>query len=58
MDCKPHTFNGSDVAVGLLRWIEKVESVFVMCLYPDADREKFTARTLEGLALTWWNAQV
>jgi hypothetical protein len=31
LDCKPHTFNGTDGAVSLLRWIEKVESVFAMC---------------------------
>jgi hypothetical protein len=58
LDCKPHTFNGIDGAVRLLRWIEKVEPVFVMCRCPDTDRVKFTAGTLEGSALTWWNAKV
>jgi hypothetical protein len=58
LDCKPHTFNGTDGAVSLLRWIEKAESVFVICRCPNANRVNFAAGTLEGSALTWWNAQV
>ncbi|KAI3786647.1 hypothetical protein L1987_40484 [Smallanthus sonchifolius] len=58
MDCKPHTFSGAVGAVGLLRWFEKIESVFSMCNCPVADRVKFASGTLEGPALTWWNAQV
>jgi hypothetical protein len=58
LDCKPHTFNGTNGAVSLLRWIEKAEFMFAMCRCPDVDRVKFAAGTLEGLALTWWNAQV
>ncbi|KAI3802031.1 hypothetical protein L1987_30154 [Smallanthus sonchifolius] len=57
MDCKPHTFSGAEGAVGLLRWFEKVESVFAMCNYPLANQVKFASGTLEGPALTWWNAQ-
>ncbi|KAI3774330.1 hypothetical protein L1987_48881 [Smallanthus sonchifolius] len=58
MDCKPHTFSGAEGAVGLLRWFEKVESVIAMCNCPVANQVKFAAGTLEGPALTWWNAQV
>ncbi|KAM0068127.1 putative retrotransposon gag domain-containing protein [Helianthus debilis subsp. tardiflorus] len=58
MDCKPQTFSGTEGAVGLLRWFEKAESVFVMCNCPVGDRVKFAAGTLEDGALTWWNAQV
>ncbi|KAI3797412.1 hypothetical protein L1987_32669 [Smallanthus sonchifolius] len=58
MDCKPHSFSGSEGAVGLLRWFEKVESVIAMCNCPVANQVKFVAGTLEGPALTWWNAQV
>ncbi|KAI3784254.1 hypothetical protein L1987_43349 [Smallanthus sonchifolius] len=58
MDCKPHAFSGAKGAVGLLRWFEKVESVIAMCNCPVANQVKFTAGTLEGPALTWWNAQV
>ncbi|KAI3774094.1 hypothetical protein L1987_48637 [Smallanthus sonchifolius] len=45
-------------AIGLLRWFEKVESVIAMCNCPMANQVKFAAGTLEGPALTWWNAQV
>ncbi|KAI3819432.1 hypothetical protein L1987_13267 [Smallanthus sonchifolius] len=57
MDCKPHAFSGAEGVVGLLRWFEKVESVIAMCNCPMANQVKFAAGTLEGLALTWWNAQ-
>src|ERR1043165_3233254 len=56
MDCKPHNFNGTEGAVGLLRWLEKVESVFSMCSCPAGDRVKYASATLEGQALTWWNS--
>ena len=29
MDCKPHTFGGHEGAVGLLRWFERTESIFL-----------------------------
>ncbi|KAI3821569.1 hypothetical protein L1987_09137 [Smallanthus sonchifolius] len=57
-DYKPHTFSGAEGAVRLLRWFEKVESVIAMCNCPVANQVKFTAGTLEGTVLTWWNAQV
>ncbi|KAJ0514894.1 putative transcription factor interactor and regulator CCHC(Zn) family [Helianthus annuus] len=58
MDCRPSTFNGTEGAVGLLRWFEKLEFVFEMCECPEARRVKYATGTLEGVALTWWNAQV
>ncbi|KAJ0916702.1 putative retrotransposon gag domain-containing protein [Helianthus annuus] len=58
MDCRPTTFSGTEGAVGLLHWFEKLESVFEMCECPEARRVKYATGTLEGLALTWWNAQV
>ena len=42
--------------MGLLRWLEKVESVFVMCNCPAGDRVKYATATFEGPALSWWNA--
>ncbi|KAI3756076.1 hypothetical protein L1987_55889 [Smallanthus sonchifolius] len=45
-------------AVRLLWWFKKVESVIAMCNCPVANQVKFAAETLEGPALTWWNAQV
>ncbi|KAJ0613507.1 putative retrotransposon gag domain-containing protein [Helianthus annuus] len=58
MDCRPSTFSGTEGAVGLLHWFEKLESVFEMCECPEARRVKYATSTLEGIALTWWNAQV
>ncbi|KAM0001773.1 putative retrotransposon gag domain-containing protein [Helianthus debilis subsp. tardiflorus] len=58
MDCRPSTFSGTEGAVGLLRWFEKLKSVFEMCECPEARRVKYATGTLEGIALTWWNAQV
>ncbi|KAJ0724782.1 putative retrotransposon gag domain-containing protein [Helianthus annuus] len=52
------TFSGTEGAVGLLHWFEKLESVFEMCECPEACRVKFATGTLEGAALTWWKAQV
>ena len=48
MDCKPHNFGGSEGAIGLLRWFEKVESCFAMCNCPPADRVKYATATLEN----------
>ncbi|KAI3814996.1 hypothetical protein L1987_14646 [Smallanthus sonchifolius] len=58
MDCKPHIFSGAEGAVGLLRWMEKTESVFAMCNCPQINQVKYASGTLEGPALTWWNSQV
>ncbi|KAM0026190.1 putative transcription factor interactor and regulator CCHC(Zn) family [Helianthus debilis subsp. tardiflorus] len=58
MDCRPSTFSGTEGAMGLLHWFEKLESVFEMCEFPEARRVKYATGTLEGIALTWWNAQV
>ncbi|KAM0048254.1 putative nucleotidyltransferase, Hydrolase [Helianthus debilis subsp. tardiflorus] len=58
MDCRPNTFSGTEGAVGLLHWFEKLESVFEMRECPEARKVKYATGTLEGIALTWWNAQV
>ena len=58
MDCRPSTFSGIEGAVGLLHWFEKLESVFELCECPEARRVKYATGTLEGITLTWWNAQV
>ncbi|KAJ0805097.1 putative retrotransposon gag domain-containing protein [Helianthus annuus] len=58
MDCRPSTFSGTEGAVGLLHWFEKLESVFEMCECPEDRRVKYSTGTLEGAALTWWKAQV
>ncbi|KAD7477374.1 hypothetical protein E3N88_00510 [Mikania micrantha] len=58
LNCHPHKFKGTEGAVGMLRWMEKVESVFAMCDCAEENRVKYATGTLEGPALTWWNTHV
>ncbi|KAJ0935712.1 putative retrotransposon gag domain-containing protein [Helianthus annuus] len=58
LDSKPGRFTGAEGPIGLIRWIEKSESVFAMCNCADGNRVKYAASTLEDGALTGWNAQV
>nr|GEY16951.1 reverse transcriptase domain-containing protein [Tanacetum cinerariifolium] len=52
MNCKPHSFNGTEGVVGLKRWFEKMEQVFEICKCTEDDKVKFDMCTLEGHALT------
>nr|GFC46293.1 putative reverse transcriptase domain-containing protein [Tanacetum cinerariifolium] len=56
MNCKPHSFNGTESVVGLKRWFEKMEQVFEICKCTEDDKVKFAMCT--GHALTWWNENV
>jgi len=58
MDCKPSSYSSENGAIGLIRWIEKTESVFAINNCPEADKVKFASGLLEGQALTWWNLRV
>ncbi|KAD4584205.1 hypothetical protein E3N88_21806 [Mikania micrantha] len=58
LNCHTQKFKGTEGAVGMLRWVEKVESVFAMCECADENRVKYATGTLEGPALTWWNTHV
>nr|GEZ37950.1 hypothetical protein [Tanacetum cinerariifolium] len=58
MNCKPHSFNGTEGVVGLKRWFEKMEQVFEICKCTEDDKVKFAMCTLEGRALTWCNENV
>nr|GEY67343.1 hypothetical protein [Tanacetum cinerariifolium] len=40
------------------RWFEKTESVFGISECAEGKKVKFAAATLQGPALTWWNAKV
>ncbi|GKC78370.1 hypothetical protein Tco_1129144 [Tanacetum coccineum] len=44
ISCQPFYFNGTEGAVGLIRWFERTESV------------TFATGTLTDDALSWWNA--
>ncbi|GJT52521.1 hypothetical protein Tco_0978678 [Tanacetum coccineum] len=58
MNCKPHSFQGTEGVVGLKRWFEKMEQVFEICKCAEDDKVKFVMCTFEGRALTWWNGNV
>ncbi|GJR57781.1 hypothetical protein Tco_1499943 [Tanacetum coccineum] len=52
LNCKTHSFNGTEGFVRLSRWFEKMESVFEISKFAVEDKVKFAACTLEGRALT------
>nr|GEY65754.1 hypothetical protein [Tanacetum cinerariifolium] len=52
--CDPLPFNGTESAVGLYQWFEKLESVFQISECKEKDKVKFAMATLRGRALTWW----
>nr|GEX95185.1 hypothetical protein [Tanacetum cinerariifolium] len=57
MKCNPTVFYGTEEAVELHRWFEKTKSVFGISECAEGKKVKFSAATLQGLALTWWNAK-
>ncbi|GJT15162.1 hypothetical protein Tco_0873868 [Tanacetum coccineum] len=50
-------FRGTEGAVGLTRWFEKLESQFGISNIAEGDRVKFASSTLQDSALTWWNVK-
>ncbi|GJS41264.1 putative reverse transcriptase domain-containing protein [Tanacetum coccineum] len=58
MKCNPITFHGTEGIVELQRWFKKTESVFGISKCVKGKKVKFAAATLQGPALTWWNAKV
>ncbi|GKA06124.1 hypothetical protein Tco_0685244 [Tanacetum coccineum] len=58
MKCDPQPFKGTEGAVGLCQWFEKLESVFRISDCKERDKAKFETATLQGRALTWWNGRI
>ncbi|GKA65829.1 putative reverse transcriptase domain-containing protein [Tanacetum coccineum] len=58
MKCDPQPFKGTEVAMGLCQWFEKLESVFRISDCKARDKVKFATATLQGRALTWWNGRI
>ncbi|XP_024964859.1 uncharacterized protein LOC112505145 [Cynara cardunculus var. scolymus] len=56
--CNPKEFRGTDGAVGLLTWIESMESVLHISKCSETNKVEYAACLLQGRALTWWNALV
>nr|GEY43164.1 hypothetical protein [Tanacetum cinerariifolium] len=58
MKSNPTAFHGTEGAVELLRWFEKTKSIFGISECAEGKKVKFAAATLQGPALTWWNAKI
>nr|GFA70125.1 reverse transcriptase domain-containing protein [Tanacetum cinerariifolium] len=58
MKCHPLNFKGTEGAVGLTRWIEKMESVFNISGCAVENQVKFATCTLLDATLAWWNSQI
>nr|GEV28020.1 hypothetical protein [Tanacetum cinerariifolium] len=56
ISCQPFYFNGTEGAVGLIRWFEQTESVFSRSNYAKENKVTFATGTLTDDALSWWNA--
>nr|GEY45962.1 putative reverse transcriptase domain-containing protein [Tanacetum cinerariifolium] len=57
MKCNHIVFYGTKGAIELQRWFEKTESVFRISECAEGKKVKFATGTLQGPALTWWNAK-
>ncbi|GJS98050.1 putative reverse transcriptase domain-containing protein [Tanacetum coccineum] len=56
ISCQPFYFNGTEGAVGLIRWFERTESVFSRSRCVEENNVTFATGTLTDDALSWWNA--
>ncbi|GJX43985.1 reverse transcriptase domain-containing protein [Tanacetum coccineum] len=56
ISCQPFYFNGMEVAVGLIHWFERTESVFSHSKCAKENKVTFATGTLTDDALSWWNA--
>nr|GEX60048.1 putative zinc finger, CCHC-type, retrotransposon Gag domain protein [Tanacetum cinerariifolium] len=58
MKYNPTTFHGTKGAIELMRLFEKTESVFRISECTEGKKVRLVVATLQGPALTWWNAKV
>ncbi|GJT73177.1 hypothetical protein Tco_1032463 [Tanacetum coccineum] len=56
MKCQPLNFKGTKGVVRLIRWFEKMETVFHISNCPEKSQVKYATCTLLNSALTWWNS--
>ncbi|GKC45450.1 reverse transcriptase domain-containing protein, partial [Tanacetum coccineum] len=56
ISCQPFYFNGTEGAVGLIRWFKQTESVFSRSRCAEENKVTFATGTLTDDALSWWNA--
>ncbi|GJW79991.1 reverse transcriptase domain-containing protein [Tanacetum coccineum] len=55
VSCQLFYFNGTEGAVGLIRWFEQTESVFSRSNCAEENKVTFATGTLTDDALSWWN---
>ncbi|GKC36409.1 reverse transcriptase domain-containing protein, partial [Tanacetum coccineum] len=56
MKCQPLNFKGIEGVVGLIRWFEKMETVFYINNCLEKYQVKYATYTMLNNALTWWNS--
>ncbi|GJZ44831.1 putative reverse transcriptase domain-containing protein [Tanacetum coccineum] len=56
MKCQPLNFKGMEGVVRLIRWFEKMETVFHISNCLEKYQVKYATCTLLNSALTWWNS--
>nr|GEY06366.1 reverse transcriptase domain-containing protein [Tanacetum cinerariifolium] len=56
MSYQPFYFNGTEGAVGLIRWFKQTKSVFSRSNCTEDYKVKFATVTLTKDALSWWNS--
>ncbi|GJV51184.1 hypothetical protein Tco_1446925 [Tanacetum coccineum] len=56
ISCQPFYLNGTEGAVGLIRWFERTKSVFSRSRCAKENKVTFATGTLTDDALSWWNA--
>ncbi|GJV79504.1 putative reverse transcriptase domain-containing protein [Tanacetum coccineum] len=56
MKCQPLNFKGKEGVVGLIRWFEKMETMFHISNCPEKYQVKYATCILLNSALTWWNS--
>ncbi|GJT12163.1 putative reverse transcriptase domain-containing protein, partial [Tanacetum coccineum] len=54
--CQPLNFKGTKGVVGLIKWFEKMETIFHISNCPEKYQVKYATCTLLNSALTWWNS--
>ncbi|KAD4180232.1 hypothetical protein E3N88_28823 [Mikania micrantha] len=56
--CKPLGFTGVEGAVGLIQWLEKMETTLDISGCPEHHKVRYAAGSFSKRALTWWNSQI
>ncbi|GJY56721.1 retrovirus-related pol polyprotein from transposon TNT 1-94 [Tanacetum coccineum] len=56
ISCQSFYFNGTEGAIGLIRWFERTESVFSRSNCAGEKKVTFATGTLTNDALSWWNS--